>query len=462
MDTKPAKEYEVVLNTEGGVVVMQFPLLSSRPNIKEVRGKLNNSYMEADIGHEHMPKNEKKMREHSQFGAAQKNISIESPLRSDYYIFRTKGGTVYGEKVEKIMQFHPSMDFRDPPEEEPVAERKGILHVKRKETPEEHGYRRKDPNLLLGKLESEDYVNYALRKEPPQDFEDLVGEALSERDGGGELHDEPASSAPEKRSRETVERLRATIRNVCVVNLDVLSDIYKTLSEKTIKSCLQEMTFRFKGRFLLRRKFLDEKAQRELGPLLSRFQESPGDSGSAFIQFSEGEQSGLREGLLLLLDKMCRKEGSKYFLKGDCEQIEGLQETCEEQEGGANNVDAKMADSTEKIVSLLNTHHILSYDAIKRRLDTPDIDAALKDEVFMCLRGRFVLRHIGPSIDLYRAPVLRLFSARESVKKSEVFSAVQAETGKSIPHNTYMKLMRELCIAKGAAWFLREGNEDPQ
>jgi hypothetical protein len=69
-------------------------------------------------------------------------------------------------------------------------------------------------------------------------------------------------------------------------------------------------------------------------------------------------------------------------------------------------------------------------------------------------RGRFLLQ---PEDDPFRAMVLQLLErSAHGIRKADVM-AEAAMLGLAVKEHEYGKVLRELCVAKGALWDLKEG-----
>ena len=72
----------------------------------------------------------------------------------------------------------------------------------------------------------------------------------------------------------------------------------------------------------------------------------------------------------------------------------------------------------------------------------------------MSCRGRFVLK---PEDEPFRQLVLELLQASKGgVRRADVMKAATAQ-GLSVKEHEYGKVLRDLCVAKGATWELKEG-----
>ncbi|KAI9325480.1 Sin-like protein conserved region-domain-containing protein [Obelidium mucronatum] len=95
-------------------------------------------------------------------------------------------------------------------------------------------------------------------------------------------------------------------------------------------------------------------------------------------------------------------------------------------------------------------------------LDSEEVnDEFVKDvirDLCMNIQGRYVLKSLGGgAVDEFRDPILELFKAKTTLKKSEITAACQTATGKNITQSMYARIMKELATSSGPAWELKQG-----
>ncbi|KAK9948651.1 hypothetical protein M0R45_004217 [Rubus argutus] len=69
-----------------------------------------------------------------------------------------------------------------------------------------------------------------------------------------------------------------------------------------------------------------------------------------------------------------------------------------------------------------------------------------------------------PEHDQLRNIVIQLLQGKNKgpLKKADVTTAAQAQLGREISNNEYSKVMNEICVSKGSAWYLKSGDGGPK
>lgn len=300
------REYTVCLDTDARTLVLQFPLLRSRPVIRQVRSKSGNAYMEVDVESRTRLMNAERAREMG-VGEVQKTVGLYAPLRNDYYVLRVGEDGAQGEKVDKIVQFRHTLDYLDKggdKEKEKDRKEEKTLHVRRTETKEELEMKSRNPNYLHRRLEREAFVKYEIKEggagELSSGTSTQVVPGATERIGEGH----PLS--------EDIAGLRRTIYNARVSNMSTLSRLYGAVPKEIVRKVLREMTVEFHGRYILKKEYFGDLAG-TLEEILRRCKTS--EQGAYFVMTSrEMEERG--DDLVYLLGELCIRDGQRYYLKG--------------------------------------------------------------------------------------------------------------------------------------------------
>jgi hypothetical protein len=396
------REYGVSLDSEKRIVHMQFPLLKQIPRILSISGSREKDYLEAQIEQEYRVGE----REES---VEQRSVGRHVPFRSDYYVLRVRGDTIVGGKIDKLLQMRHTFSHLDKPREES----------------EEHRKRRRE------KSEREELVQYRLEeghdeqeyREEPRVFERRKEHSL-DRD---------------------IERVRKTIYSARVCNLSTILSMH-TLPEDLVRSLLDQMTFRFHGRYCLRREYWGE-----VGTLLeSVLHRVVCEEGRSYFVMSQKELCEKKEDLRYVLEEISAQEGCRYYLKGWREHVAGEPET----DMGSYRRTETLKEELGKAIVHLQARGVMGPLEAERVVGRHLAESGVEKGFFGRLRNMYILKSKG-SLNRQRQLLVFLLEERDEVTTGEVEEYLRSRSERVVSSADTVRLLKEFCAQDGVLWRIK-------
>lgn len=292
------------------------------------------------------------------------------------------------------------------------------------ESREELEHRKRNINYLLKIYEKEPFVklDYSARES-----EDVDTRAL--RPFPLESTESVAECVPDEEAR-----LRRCIFNARIVNLGVLK---KMFGQADIHGVLRAMTVHFRGRFLLKNEFYEQKFQVVRKAILDEI------ARSGHLAFGEAQKIPQR--FVFLLEELCEKAECGYVLKGYDEML------------GIDDEALEMSDAHTKIQRVLASAGMASLQEIVRLsgLNRREVAGVLAEAPFVKLsNGCYVACSDKPGS--IRALLVDLFSKKASVRKSELMRTLREGLGHAAQMEQVVDVLDELCVQRAGSWVLKE------
>ncbi|KAH9387401.1 uncharacterized protein NEMAJ01_2297 [Nematocida major] len=277
------REYDVFLDTRESSVLFQYPLCTELPEVKSIRGKMDDLHAEI----------------RAETGAGDVSFkSSTSETINKYYILSVSGQELCGVPVKRVLQMRPFL--ADTEETVRKTEKKETKVFSMNETQEELENRMKNPNYVVEKMKSTPWREYSILPE-------------EEYARGGEESYTPARNCPNAPEGVFGRRIEETIYNARVVNIPELVKIYPFLPLGEIGKVLSEMTVPFLGRHVLKGEYFNDLGG-ILSSVLGRME------GDGTFSFTKEELVSEPEELIYVLKQIAFRDGCVYRLKGYSEE----------------------------------------------------------------------------------------------------------------------------------------------
>jgi len=303
-------EYDVILNSERNLEVLQYPLSEEHVELVEIKGKDNGNHIEASVSIA-KPKKELKMK------------GIASSTINDYYVLSVGQEEIVGERVRNIVQLRPMVEEKQDPNRTEKKESQRVFATN--ETTAEVESRVKNPNYQIEKLLKEPWIQYRIeldrgsveRGAADRGSVDREAEAVHGVKGSRNIAGSISKAYPHssrKSSEKLVEDIERAVYNARVVNKSVLHELFPEAPLYVVKQVLSKMTEKIAGRYLLKKEYFEDMSD-TYEKIVQRMEKSRGE-----LQLTLKEITDPEEVFMYVLQEISHRSGSKYVLKGRNEQ----------------------------------------------------------------------------------------------------------------------------------------------
>lgn len=274
-------EYDVILDAQGTLSILQYPLLEEPPFITEIKTKAEGKYING--------KGVYKKKDMTFIGTTPNTIC-------DYYIVHIGKKSMQGEKVSEIVQMQPMLPETE--EMQKKTEKKTSVRVFSPiESREELENRKKNPNYVIEKLSNEPWAVYEVRNRDNKRI--YLNEAPL-----------PPFKYYKPDHPGSIDEIKAAIYNARVSNIGVIMQMFPSAPANDIKIAFEELTIPFLGRRVLKHKYYNDLAN-IYSFLLGRMESTNGVLSLTFEESTDPEES-----FFYVLEQITRKVGPNYILKG--------------------------------------------------------------------------------------------------------------------------------------------------
>lgn len=323
------------------------------------------------------------------------------------------------QEVSVLFYLQPFFESLD--EEGKGALSTGIQFMKI-ENKEELEHRKRNINYLLKIHNKEEFIKMKYATED----EDVPMEGLL-------AYEAPAHPKVQEDREEEQNRAKKIIFRARVVNLGELEKVNRS---KNLRNILRETTIHFRGRFLLRNRYYEERLQVVRKKIVDEIAKEG--------VFSLEKALEIPEEHLFLLEELCNKGEKAYALKGYCEDL-GLEDEVLEIESASRKISDILGElkiaSAEKLVSLSG-------------LSKSEVVSVLSIGPFTKLSNGCYIQsptETGP----LEPKVLKMFARHHSVRKADLVRAMKEQCGNRVSMEQLLEVMNTFCERKGSTWILK-------
>lgn len=282
------EEYDVVLDTQESSILLQYPLSTELPTLHNIKTKNEDRFAET-VG---------------ETGAGLNNYRASGSTTINKYYILSVGKDITGVSVKTIFQLRPFLT-----ETEDIlkkSEKKETKIFSMNETQEELENRMKNPNYVVEKFRKMPWKEYSVVSGVEETVHLLEQRLLME-----ENHKKTSAKYSHRKEPSiSIDRIRETIYNARVVNIDQLRRIYPTASTLDIKQALSEMTVEVLNRYVLKPEYFGD-LESVLINVLNRMKSAQG-----VLTLTKEEIINSAEGFSYVLSQISHKEKHYYRLKG--------------------------------------------------------------------------------------------------------------------------------------------------